>query len=80
MTQTAVSPDGTSTTFDVFGDGLVLILLGGAFNIRLSPHPLVDLLAAQFTVYSPDRRERSVGPSRPRKPGRHHPEQHASHR
>lgn len=35
-----------------------LVVIGGAFNTRLSPHPLVDLLAERFTVYSYDRRGR----------------------
>ena len=58
MLHTTTSTDGTKIAFDVIGDGPSLVVLGGAFNTRHSPHPLVDLLAERFTVYNPDRRGR----------------------
>jgi len=58
MTDTVRSADGTTIAFDRFGSGPALIVIGGAFNDRRSPHPLVDLLASDFTVVSYDRRGR----------------------
>jgi hypothetical protein len=58
MPEFAESADGTSIAFDRVGTGPALVVVGGAFNTRLSPYPLVTLLSERFTVYSYDRRGR----------------------
>jgi pimeloyl-ACP methyl ester carboxylesterase len=58
MPQFAESADGTSIAYDREGAGPALVITGGAFNTRLSPGPLVTLLAPHFTVYTWDRRGR----------------------
>ncbi|MFM9918651.1 alpha/beta fold hydrolase [Lacisediminihabitans sp. H27-G8] len=58
MTQFAASADGTPIAYDRVGEGPALVVVGGAFNTRLSPYPLVTLLAERFTVLSYDRRGR----------------------
>ena len=58
MTDTVRSADGTTIAYDRFGSGPALVVIGGAFNDRGSPHPLVDHLASDFTVFSYDRRGR----------------------
>ncbi|QNE47323.1 alpha/beta hydrolase [Glaciihabitans sp. INWT7] len=58
MPEFAESADGTTIAFDRVGRGPALVVVGGAFNTRLSPYPLVTLLSERFTVYSYDRRGR----------------------
>ena len=58
MTEQVRSADGTTIAYDRYGSGAALVVIGGAFNDRSSPHPLVDVLASDFTVYSFDRRGR----------------------
>ncbi|MHC5795656.1 alpha/beta hydrolase [Lacisediminihabitans sp. FW035] len=58
MTEFAASADGTHIAYDRVGRGPALVVTGGAFNTRLSPYPLVTLLAERFTVLSYDRRGR----------------------
>ncbi|MBV9804770.1 MAG: alpha/beta hydrolase [Solirubrobacterales bacterium] len=61
-TTTAVSSaDGTAITFDRYGDGPALVLVGGAFQYRASDPPTVELaklLASDFSVFHYDRRGR----------------------
>jgi pimeloyl-ACP methyl ester carboxylesterase len=58
--------DGTEIAYDRVGAGAAVIVIGGAFNTRLSPYPLVTLLAERFTVFSFDRRGRGAsGDSEP---------------
>jgi pimeloyl-ACP methyl ester carboxylesterase len=52
------SKDGTEIAYDRAGDGSPLVLVGGAWNDRLTPAPLAQLLASEFTVYTYDRRGR----------------------
>jgi pimeloyl-ACP methyl ester carboxylesterase len=60
------SPDGTSIAYDRVGEGPSVIVIGGAFTTRLSPYPLVTLLAERFRVVSFDRRGRGAsGDSEP---------------
>lgn len=59
--RTVTSKDGTTITFDVYGSGPALILVGGAFQYRAFDPPtvtLAELLAKNFTVYHYDRRGR----------------------
>lgn len=56
-----ISKDGTSIAFDRYGEGQVVILVGGAFQHRaIDPATarLAQLLARQFTVLHYDRRGR----------------------
>jgi pimeloyl-ACP methyl ester carboxylesterase len=58
---TAISADGSAITFDRVGTGLVLILVGGAFQHRaFDPRTteMARLLAENFSVYHYDRRGR----------------------
>jgi pimeloyl-ACP methyl ester carboxylesterase len=58
---TASSKDGTLIAFDRSGEGLALILVGGAFQHRAidpSTARLAELLAPNHTVYHYDRRGR----------------------
>jgi pimeloyl-ACP methyl ester carboxylesterase len=58
VAEMTTSADGTPIAFDREGDGPALILVGGAFNDRMTPAPLAELLASSFTVYTYDRRGR----------------------
>ncbi|TFC18359.1 alpha/beta hydrolase [Cryobacterium algoritolerans] len=58
MFQTVHSADGTTIAYEKTGTGPAVIVVGGAFNTRMSPGTLVPLLAAHFTVYVYDRRGR----------------------
>lgn len=57
---TVTSKDGTPIAYDKSGSGPVLILVGGAFSVRLHPRvdDLVTRLAPHFTVINYDRRGR----------------------
>lgn len=58
---TALSADGSAISYDRFGSGPVLILVGGAFQHRaFDPRTgeLARMLADEFTVYHYDRRGR----------------------
>jgi pimeloyl-ACP methyl ester carboxylesterase len=57
-TQTTASADGTEIAYDRYGDGPAVILVGGAWNDRMTKAPLAGLLASEFRVYSYDRRGR----------------------
>jgi pimeloyl-ACP methyl ester carboxylesterase len=52
------SKDGTEIAYDQTGDGPALILVGGAWNDRMTPTQLAQTLASEFSVYSYDRRGR----------------------
>ena len=56
--RSALSKDGTAITFDQSGQGPALILVGGATSTRRDQAPLAEVLAAQFTVVTYDRRGR----------------------
>src|SRR5215208_5358783 len=58
VAEMTTSADGTPIAFDRTGEGPPLILVGGAFNDRMTPAPLAELLATSFTVYTYDRRGR----------------------
>jgi pimeloyl-ACP methyl ester carboxylesterase len=58
MPEMVRSADGTEIAYDVVGDGRSVIVIGGAFNTRFSPYPLVTLLGERFSVISFDRRGR----------------------
>jgi pimeloyl-ACP methyl ester carboxylesterase len=55
-----ISKDGTAITFDKSGEGSPLILVSGAFTVRLQPTlvQLAALLAPHFTIFNYDRRGR----------------------
>jgi pimeloyl-ACP methyl ester carboxylesterase len=55
-----ISKDGTAIAFDKSGEGSPLILVSGAFTVRLQPTlvQLAALLAPHFTVFNYDRRGR----------------------
>jgi pimeloyl-ACP methyl ester carboxylesterase len=57
---TVASADGTTIAFDQLGEGLPIILVGGAFSYRAFPKlvELTELLAERFTVINYDRRGR----------------------
>ena len=57
-TSHVTSRDGTRITFDKYGKGPALILVGGALSDRTAGAELAQLLAPHFTVYSYDRRGR----------------------
>jgi pimeloyl-ACP methyl ester carboxylesterase len=57
-TSHVTSRDGTRITFDKYGKGPALILVGGALSDRAAGAELAQLLAPHFTVYSYDRRGR----------------------
>jgi pimeloyl-ACP methyl ester carboxylesterase len=52
------SKDGTSIAFDQVGGGPPLVLVVGAFNDRSTGAPLAEVLAADFTAITYDRRGR----------------------
>jgi pimeloyl-ACP methyl ester carboxylesterase len=52
------SKDGTEIAYDRIGDGPALVLVGAAWNDRMSAAPLAQLLADEFAVYTYDRRGR----------------------
>lgn len=52
------SKDGTEIAYDRIGDGPALVLVGAAWNDRMSAVPLAQLLADEFGVYTYDRRGR----------------------
>ena len=56
--KTVTSRDGTRITFDKWGQGLPVIVVGGALSNRSGGEELAQLLATHFTVYSYDRRGR----------------------
>ena len=56
--KTVTSRDGTRITFDKWGQGLPVIVVGGALSNRSGGEELAQLLATRFTVYSYDRRGR----------------------
>jgi pimeloyl-ACP methyl ester carboxylesterase len=58
VAEMTTSADGTPIAFDRVGEGPPLILVGGAWNDRLSSAPLAQLLADDFSVYTYDRRGR----------------------
>jgi pimeloyl-ACP methyl ester carboxylesterase len=56
-----MSKDGTAIAFDRSGQGLAVVLVGGAFQYRAIDPPtahLAALLAPHFTVFHYDRRGR----------------------
>jgi len=57
-TQAVTSRDGTRITYDKWGKGPALIVVGGALSDRSGSAELAQLLAAHLTVYSYDRRGR----------------------
>jgi pimeloyl-ACP methyl ester carboxylesterase len=57
-TQTVTSRDGTRITYDKWGTGPALIVVGGALSDRTGGAELAQLLAPHLTVYSYDRRGR----------------------
>jgi pimeloyl-ACP methyl ester carboxylesterase len=52
------SKDGTGIAYDRLGDGPALVLVGAAWNDRISAVPLAQLLADEYSVYTYDRRGR----------------------
>ena len=52
------SADGTPIAFEHFGDGPVLVIVGGAWNTRRSGAELAEALAPNLNVYTYDRRGR----------------------
>ena len=52
------SEDGTGIAYDRMGDGPAVVLVGAAWNDRMSAAPLAQLLASDFSVYTYDRRGR----------------------
>ncbi len=60
------SEDGTEIAYDRMGDGPAVVLVGAAWNDRMSAAPLAQLLADDFSVYTYDRRGRGdSGDTRP---------------
>lgn len=61
---TTISADGTKIAYDVTGDGPPLVIVDGAMCYRDSgpSRPLAAELAADFTVYTYDRRGRGETP------------------
>lgn len=58
VAEKTVSADGTEIAFDRVGEGPPLVIVGGAWNTRLSGTELAELLADSFTVFTYDRRGR----------------------
>ena len=60
------SKDGTEIAYDRMGDGPAVVLVGAAWNDRMSGAPLAQLLASDFSVHTYDRRGRGdSGDTRP---------------
>lgn len=55
---TVVAPDGTRLAVETYGDGPVIVLVGGALNDRRTFLPLARQLAPRFTAVTYDRRGR----------------------
>jgi pimeloyl-ACP methyl ester carboxylesterase len=58
MPDHVTSTDGTRIAYETAGEGLAVVLVGGAFSSRRSMQPLADLLAPRFRVVVYDRRGR----------------------
>lgn len=58
MVDTFTSHDGSTIAYEVQGGGPTLVVIGGAFNTRLSPASLLPFLTPRFTVVTVDRRGR----------------------
>ena len=58
--KTVTSRDGTRISFDRWGQGLPVIVVGGALSDRSGGDELARLLASKFTVISYDRRGRGA--------------------
>lgn len=58
----AVSKDGTTVGYRVYGHGPGLLLVAGAMGTAAKYDHLAKALAASFTVYVPDRRGRGMTP------------------
>ena len=56
--QEVASPDGTAIAFDRLGDGLPVIVVGGALCDRAVTRPTAEELAKHFAVINYDRRGR----------------------
>lgn len=56
--ETVQSIDGTAIAFERTGVGQPLVIIGGAFNTRMSSVGLAETLSDRFTVYRYDRRGR----------------------
>jgi pimeloyl-ACP methyl ester carboxylesterase len=54
----ATSADGTTIAYDKWGSGSLVVIVGGAFNVRGSWAELAQVLAKDFKVVSYDRRGR----------------------
>jgi pimeloyl-ACP methyl ester carboxylesterase len=52
------SKDGTEIAYDRLGDGAPVVLVGGAWNDRMTPASLAQLLASEYSVFTYDRRGR----------------------
>jgi pimeloyl-ACP methyl ester carboxylesterase len=52
------SKDGTEIAYDRTGSGPAVVLVGGAWNDRMTAVPVAQLLAGEFSVYTYDRRGR----------------------
>lgn len=52
------STDGTPIAFERTGQGPPVVIVVGAFNDRMTGHPLAQFLAPRFTVFTYDRRGR----------------------
>ncbi len=64
-TQAVKSRDGTRISFDRWGKGPAVIVVGGALSDRAGAAELARLLAARLTVYSYDRRGRGASSDTP---------------
>jgi pimeloyl-ACP methyl ester carboxylesterase len=66
-TDAAVSRDGTTISYRVFGSGPGVVILHGTMSSAYNHEQLAEALADAFTVYVPDRRGRLLsGPYGPR--------------
>jgi pimeloyl-ACP methyl ester carboxylesterase len=65
VAEMTTSADGTEIAYDRYGDGPAVVLVGGAWNDRMTKAPLAQLLAGEFSVYSYDRRGRGGSGDRP---------------
>ncbi|WP_037603727.1 alpha/beta fold hydrolase [Streptacidiphilus rugosus] len=65
LTTTSITTkDGTSLVVDAVGDGVPVVLIGGAFNDRSTVAQLGAELAGRFTVVTYDRRGRGASDDR----------------